>query len=243
MRGRRPLEQPKQLWLLTYSDMVTLLLSFFVLLLAMSTLDRNYVSQVSLGTGRPEALGGKAAGQVPSRIQGALELIGRPWEAYTRQDRIRDLLFPDEELPPEVDRKTLNENLRILARNDGVALVLTDRLLFQPGSAALQEPGAALLRGLRELLLATRAPVVVAAYTDPGDAKDGADPYALATDRALAVLTFLVDAGMPNERFALAAYGPTNPMADSGTPEGQTLNRRVEIFLKTVPDLGGYMSH
>lgn len=136
-REKKPADKPKQEWMLTYGDVVTLLLTFFVLLLAMSSMDQSFISRVSIYSAQHAALARRTAGKAPRNIQMVLDLVERPWEVFSKEQKIKDLLFPDNVLPPEIDRNTLNENLRVLARNEGVALIFSDKLLFAPGGAEL----------------------------------------------------------------------------------------------------------
>jgi chemotaxis protein MotB len=80
----------------------------------------------------------------------------------------------------------------------------------------------------------------VAGHTDRTE--DVEDMYELSGDRALAVLSYLVELGVPNKRFTLSAYGDHFPVVDDlGRPvEDSAKNRRVEILLKTARPIGGY---
>lgn len=240
-REKRPTEKPKQEWLLTYGDVVTLLLTFFVLLLAMSSMDQSFLSRVSIYTAGHAALDRHAGGKVPRSVQMVLDLVDRPWEAFQKEDKIRDLLFPDQSLPPEIDRKTLNENVQVLARDEGVALVFSDKLLFAPGSAALTGAAQAVLAQVTPLILLTAAPVNVAGFS-AGHETGNAEDYALSGQRAISVMTFFLDAGLEPLRFSLSAYGADRPVDLANDEQARTRNRRVEVFLKTRQPLGGYLT-
>jgi len=120
-----------------------------------------------------------------------------------------------------------------------VALVFTDQILFAPGGFELSDRGKYLIARLVPMMTQTDAPINVAGYTDRSDATQ--TPLELSGDRALAVLAFLVDKGVPNSRFSLSAYGNAFPVInDLGRPVQAPKNRRVEILLKTARPLGGY---
>jgi chemotaxis protein MotB len=240
-REKKPVERPKQEWLLTYGDVVTLLLTFFVLLLAMSSMDQSFLSRVSIYSAGHAALDRPAGGRVPTKVQMVLDLVDRPWEAFQKEDKLREMIFPDQALPKEIDRKTLNENLRVLARDEGVALVFSDRLLFAPGSAALSETARALLAQVAPLIQYTAAPVNVAGFS-AGDDGQADQAYALSGARALSVLTYFPDAGLPPLRFSLSAYGAERPLDPANDELARSRNRRVEVFLKTRQPLGGYLT-
>lgn len=231
---------PLALWLVTFSDLVTLLLTFFVLLLTMASMDNAVLTKVTLHTADLGLLEKRGSGRVAVKERMVVELMEKPWEVLEKKNRIKDLLFPDDEMPPELDKSELDKNLEILIKPDGVALVFTDELLFAPGGSALSERGMFVIDRLVPMMTQTRAPINIAGYTDPGETTE--NPYQLSGDRALSVLKFLVEAGMSNSRFSLSAYGGAFPVLDErGRPvKDAAMNRRVEILLKTALPIGGY---
>jgi chemotaxis protein MotB len=175
----------------------------------------------------------KGAGRIPTRFALVQEIIENPADVLDNPQRIKDLLFPDEVLPEGMARSTLHENLRILARPEGLALVLSDGLLFESGGSTLSEGSRKLLAEFARFLAVTSMPVNVSGYTDNvrGTTKDN---YTLSAERAMAVLAFFLQTGFSPERFSVSAYGENFPLADNGSPEGRAQNRRVEILLKTT---------
>lgn len=231
---------PLALWLVTFSDLVTLLLTFFVLLLTMSSMDNAVLTRVTLHTADLGLLDKRGSGRANVKERLVVDLMEKPWEVLDKKQRIKDLLFPDDILPEEITKANLDENLDVLAKPDGVALVFTDKLLFEPGSSVLSEKGKFLVDRLIPMITQTEAPVNIAGYTDRTD--NTQTPLVLSGDRALSVLTFMVDAGMSNDRFSLSAYGGEFPVLDDmGRPVADAdMNRRVEILLKTARPIGGY---
>lgn len=226
-------------WLVTFSDLTTLLLTFFVLLLTMSSMDRSVMTKVSLFTQDLGQLESKGSGKITTRQKLLQELLERPWEVMEKTERIKDLLFPEDMLPPELSRSTLDENLTILRRPEGVALVLTEKLLFPPNGYTLSDAAKTLLGAISQVFALTEADVNIAGYTDSAPAQDP-DNLTLSGLRAMSVLEYFLSLGAPDRRFSVAGYGPFWPIADNDTPEGQAKNRRVEILLRTTPWLAGY---
>ncbi|MEG6506894.1 OmpA/MotB family protein [Nitratidesulfovibrio sp. 1201_IL3209] len=231
-RPRRASDESKsrQLWLLTYSDLVTLLLAFFVLMLSMSSMNRVTLSRISSHFGETGEQGAGVTGTVPERIRLLEPLLAQPAQVYAHQREIKELLFPGAELPPGMDRSTLDKNLRILEHPDGVVLALTDDLLFAPGQWQLRETSRPLLGMLAEVLEYVTADVAIAGHSDPrsegapasgqasgaGDGADGgtggdAAGYELAGRRALTVLEYFVQRKLDPARFSVAGYGPDRP--------------------------------
>ncbi|RQD66726.1 MAG: flagellar motor protein MotB [Desulfonatronovibrio sp. MSAO_Bac4] len=221
--------------MVTFADMVTILLTFFILLLSMASLDRQIIREVITIFQEDIAfLSPRSAGRLPDRFLVFEELLEKPWEILEKQNRIKDLLFPDDVLPPEISKSTLDENLKILERPEGIALMLTDDLLFPFAQTSLNTQARQILMQIVPLIKAWPSPVNIAGYTDniPGIHKDN---YEFAAERAMAVMEFLIINGIDNERISVSAYGPNFPVASNDTAQGRSQNRRVEILLKTTP--------
>lgn len=230
---------PLALWLVTFSDLVTLLLTFFVLLLTMASMDNAVLTKVTLSTADLGLLEKRGSGRVNAKERLIVDLMEKPWEVLEKKQRIKDLLFPDDILPEEISKSDLDKNLDVLVKPDGVALVFTDKLLFPPGASELSAQGQFLIDRLVPMMTQTVAPINIAGYTDATD--NTTTPFQLSGDRALSVLAFLVSAGVPNDRFSLSAYGGDFPVLDeAGRPVASDMNRRVEILLKTARPIGGY---
>jgi chemotaxis protein MotB len=227
-------------WLITFSDLVTLLLTFFVLILSMSSMDKTVLTRVNVFTKSVGFMTYRGAGRIPTRVKLIIELLENPWDIVDKPHRIKDLLFPDDIIPPEIDRSTLEENLRVLAHPEGVALVLSDKLLFEPGSSELKPLALDILAPVAEVLSYMDAEVNVAGHSDRS-AADMAEPYRLSQERALSVLSYFLDQKLRRDRFSVSGYGPDMPLLAGDEPgEARAQNRRVEILVKTTPYLGGY---
>lgn len=230
---------PLALWLVTFSDLVTLLLTFFVLLLTMSSMDNSVLTRVTLSTADLGVLEKRGSGRVNVKERLVVELMEKPWEVLEKKQRIKDLLYPDTTLPEDISKSELNRNIDVLQKPDGVALVFTDQLLFAPGSAELSPRGKYVIEQLVPMMTESDAPINVAGYTDVSDTTQ--TPMQLSGDRALSVLTLLVDSGIRPRRFSVSAYGGEFPVLDeAGKPAESDMNRRVEILLKTARPIGGY---
>lgn len=230
---------PLALWLVTFSDLTTLLLTFFVLLLTMASMDSSLMTTVTLTTADLGLLDIRGSGKVTATERLVAEMMERPWEVLEKQNRIKDLLYPEDTMPPELSKRELIENLDILARNDGVALVITDDLLFEKGSSSLSEKGKYVVARLAPVINYMIAPVNVVGYTDTTETD--IDPYQVSSDRAIAVMAWLMEQHVSQERFSLSAYGNDKPRYLGDNPELQAKNRRVEILLKTRVAVGSYL--
>lgn len=226
-------------WLITYSDLMTLLLSFFVLLLSMSSMDRTLLTRISLFNSDSSIIDHSGRGRTPERIRLLLDVLREPNAALDRPERIKELLFPNDVLPPELSPGKLEDNLRILAHPEGVVIVLTDELLFPGGGYTLSPAAQKLLAAMIPLLHHSSADLNISGHTDnatPG----GVDPYVLSGQRAMSVLEYFLRQKLKPARFSISGYGPDKPLTSNDTAANQGKNRRVEMLLKTVQWLGRY---
>ena len=219
--------------MVTFSDLMTLLLTFFVLLLSMSSMDKSIIREIiTIFEREPGFLSVRGAGRIETRFKILEEILRNPEDILEKKQRIKDLLFPEEILPPQINKSTLDENLEVLLRPEGVALVLSDEILFPSGKADLSRAARSLLQQIFTLMIISPADVNIAGYTDSVPAVDP-DNYTLSAMRGLAVMDFFLGKDLDPKRFSVSAYGPNFPAADNQEPEEQARNRRVEILFKT----------
>jgi chemotaxis protein MotB len=112
---------------------------------------------------------------------------------------------------------------------------MKDRILFSSGSVAINPEGQAALAKVAQALKDVEGKLIrVEGHTDdvPTDPK-GAFPsnWELSTTRALAVVRLLQEQGVSAGRLSAAGYGEYRPIASNKSPQGKSLNRRIEIVL------------
>lgn len=223
-------------WLISFADMTTLVLTFFVMLFSMQSVEQNVLSKLSLvQESKPQA-----TAKMPERVRELVRLIAAASSPGARLDKIKELLVPAEYLPPEVKRSTVEANMKVLKHPEGLALVLSDQLLFAPNQSVLSESAQKLLLPLAELLVFQRCNVNVSGFVDLGR-EGGPDPLELSGRRAMAVLDFFIRNGVQQERFSLSGYGLSAPWRNAELKD-PVFNRRVEILLQISPYFGGYQS-
>ena len=227
--------------LVTFTDIITLLLTFFVLLLSMTSMEKPLLTRISATTGDTAAIDHAARGRVPDTIQLILDILNDPENIDATRDRLKDLLFPNEILPKEISPGKLEENLRVLAHPEGVVLVLTEALLFPPGTHELTPAGQHLLSALTPVLHYSNADMNIAAHTDSSENAVAMEAYELSGRRAMSVLEYFLQQKLRSPRFSISGYGPDKPIEPNTSVNGRAQNRRVELLLKTTPWLGGYL--
>jgi len=117
------------------------------------------------------------------------------------------------------------------AKLEGNRIALSEKIMFETGSARIAERSFALLDDVVAVLEANpTVDVVIEGHTDShGSASKNRE---LSTERAEAVRKFLVRRGIEARRLEAHGYGETRPIASNSTEEGREANRRVEIRVK-----------
>ncbi|BDG06259.1 OmpA/MotB family protein [Anaeromyxobacter oryzae] len=114
---------------------------------------------------------------------------------------------------------------------------MKDKILFGSGSATIGKDGREALRAVADALRNVRGKTIrVEGHTDnvPTSGTTFPSNWDLSSARAIAVVRFLQEAGVDPTRVAAAGYGEWQPVAANDTPEGRSLNRRIEIILVPV---------
>jgi chemotaxis protein MotB len=228
-------------WLVTFSDLMTLLLTFFVLLLSMSSMDNAKLTRISASLDRQAVIAHSGSGCIPDRIIEVVQMIEDPETLLEKRDRIKDLLFPNDILPLELPPGKLEENLRILAHPEGVVIVLNEGILFTAAAYELSPTGGKLLEALLPFLYYTSADVNIAGYTDDGENRPDMSNDELSGRRAMSVLAYFLQNKLPAARFSISGYGPRRPLEPNTSEQGRARNRRVELLVKTVRWVGRYL--
>lgn len=259
--GRERREPDPYGWMFTFSDVVTLILTFFVMMLAFRQPDlaRYQAAFGDLAASREQAAtAGQGAGQGAGPGAGPKAGPGAGQEAGPIR-AVDSLLAsgpgskaPAEELaegPPGLAQEldlplgrsgfpsgTLQKGVSLREDARGTAITLANDLLFTPGSAWLPPAAAAQIAKVAELLRHGRQPIVVEGHTDdlplpPGKAYQ--DNWELSLARAVAVAQQLAAAGLDTARLRVAALGGSRPLATNDSPENRGKNRRTEIVILT----------
>ncbi|HHH45257.1 MAG TPA: hypothetical protein ENK49_14075 [Gammaproteobacteria bacterium] len=169
----------------------------------------------------------------------------------THPDDTRQAI-PDEVVPPvkpdaaqallevfEVSR--LRDQVEVTVHPGEVSLEISDRILFDRGSAVLTQEGLALLRDLAEALEDQPYILSVEGHTDNTPIETARYPsnWELSSARAAVVTRKLVEQGIASDKVRAIGYGATRPLADNDSPEGRARNRRVSFVLQVdVKDEG-----
>jgi len=243
-------------WMATYADMVTLLLTFFVLMFALSNVD-NEKAELFLFAMSRNGITAEQFMEIRERYE-LDDLTGGEWddefpipgqhgddtwdegddeEGETEGERaLRELA---EAIQEYIDIEGLGEDLMVTFNGDFLMLTLSNDVWFDSGSADLSEEMRDRARVIAELLDANftiKEPfeIIVAGHTDnvPMNSPRYPDNWHLSNARATNFLLLLInDSGLAPYYFYVRSCGEYKPIESNDTPEGRQANRRVEIMI------------
>ena len=244
-------------WLITYADMITLLMAFFIMLFTMSQLDlakfkefqQGFASQVSgkeinlAADGGVGVLDGSAGTQEELLAQAKEVLNAQAKEDLARKLERERLLDVEAEFVKRVHAAGLADKVGFELENRGLVVsIVSDDVLFDLGSADLRSDGRRVLNGLAGVLQDMPNDVAVEGHTDDLPISGGQyrNNWVLSTARATSVLSYLLDHDLPASRLSAAGYADQRPVRANTSAEGRAANRRVEIVIlsSTAPKEG-----
>ena len=222
-------------YMLTYGDMVTLLLTFFVMLLTPATIDGHELRLILAafpGLGNLEGGNTLEAGQLAE--------LGNTVETLPSMERGRALSDARREAISIFQPEIQTQMVRVTEDERGLVISLAADAFFAPASANVNiEQARGVLQRLAGLLnsegVAGRT-FRIEGHTD-NIATDPSGPWPtnweLSTERSLNVLRYLQDFGVSDRTFQVMGLADTRPLHRNDTPEGRAYNRRVDVIILT----------
>lgn len=222
-------------WIVTYGDMVTLLLTFFVALMEDPGTPNSQWEQM-VSSLNNTGLGGQTGGNTLS--SGKLAELGNTIAALPSMQKGNFLGTGLRKATSLFQPEVKSNKVRVTMDERGVVISLASDAFFRPASAEVDiEATRSLFLKLAELL---KSPEVagrkfrIEGHTDsaPVDPR-GAWPsnWDLSAARAINTLEYLVDFGVEERRFQVAGFADTAPIAANDTEEGRAYNRRVDVVI------------
>lgn len=223
----------------TYGDMMTLLLTFFVLLFSMSSVDaakfKAFVASFDGGSGILQA--GEVILADPGMLGTGVETFPAKGEDGKSKGEEATKAVK-KELEEFIYQEKLNEKVGVEQRGDELILRFDDMLLFESGKADIKAGAVPILSILGEKLktyLKEGYHLSIEGHTDnvPISTMQFPSNWELSAGRAIAVAKFLInEMDFDPSVISTEGFGEHEPIADNNTKEGRAQNRRVEIKLK-----------
>ncbi len=222
-------------WIVTYGDMVTLLLCFFVALFDTAEVDVIQMNQM-VSSLNNIGMGASVGGSTLS--VGRLAELGNSINSLPSMEKGKMLATAKKKAISLFQPEIKSNKVRISSDERGLVISLASDAFFKPASANINiDDTRTMLVRLSELLKSRELQgrkFRIEGHTDSSDT-DPEGPWRsnweLSTARSLTVLHYLSDFGVPEDRFQVAGLAATMPIADDSTEEGRAYNRRVDIII------------
>ena len=237
-------------WLLTYSDLITLLLAFFIIMYSVASVNQGKFQQLAQslhlafsGSTTPIVFesGGKSilkqASLMPTQGKGVLQQVSlTPQQvgqvhAMLHEDKVFSTLF----MRLQAYLRVHNLHASVTAVNEprGIQIEIHADILFDTGSDRLRQTAQRILLGLVPFLDVVQNRVQVNGYSDSVPIHTTRFPsnWFLSADRAAGVVQFLVGHGVSPTRCSAQGFSKYHPVASNATAQGMRENRRVGIVI------------
>lgn len=231
-------------WMVTYSDMITLILVFFILLFSMSQINLVKFEAIS-DSFKNRMIFDNSPSPVPmenpTEHTSDLE-SGKNSNEFENPTHLENVTEQDDETLDELmkdveqylDKNELNNVISANRNERGVVLVLQELILFDSGEAKILRSGEPFLNKIGSLLTKIPNKIKVEGHTDnkPMESFRYPSNWELSGARASSVVRYLVDENDFDEsRFTIVGYSDTKPLVPNNSPENMSKNRRVEIVI------------
>jgi chemotaxis protein MotB len=233
-RKKPEAEEAKGEWIVTYSDMVTLMLCFFVSLFNPDESDPTQLQQM-ISAFNAIGMGAQTGGNTLS--QGKSADLGNTIMQLPSLDRGRNLGTSLRRAMSLFEPEIKSNKVKITHDERGVIISLASDMFFAPASAVINyEESRDILLRLGSLLNSQQLRgrrFRIEGHTDGTDTDVTIWPsnWELSAARSIAVLHYLADLGVEENRFQVAGFAATMPISNDDTPEGRMNNRRVDIVI------------
>lgn len=227
-------------WIVTYADMMTLILVFFILLYTLSEYEEeSYRSlietiQVLDGEGNQVSVIDYAAqqGRNPEPLQVVEEMLGLSTPSGPVEN-LKPVIVS--ELESMIDNTDLAESVDLAYKGDQINLQIDGRYLFASGKAELKDSARVIFANLSFLFRQyVDYRIAIRGHTDDLDIETEQFPsnWELSAVRATTVLRYFIQEGIEPERMTATGYADFIPLVANDSPENRARNRRVEFVLE-----------
>lgn len=228
MRKKKPPEpQGTPAWMTTYGDMVTLLLTFFVLMYAFSTIDTQKYLQIA------NSLKGALGGNIGVLNQGISVERKSEFASVIAARKVFD------QLQKILSKKGLEGKIELSENEKGITISFKEKLFFNIGSADILSEGYLILTEVGSILAEQTFPIRIEGHTCDLPIRNNKFPsnWELSATRAVNVARFLTEKNNLNPtKVSISAFGQFKPLVPNTSEENRARNRRVDIVILVNPE-------
>jgi len=222
-------------YMLTFGDLMNLLLCFFVMMLAMA--DLNPSKFPIAASSLQNAFGGVLTSFPTIPIHKNVMLPKMGGDEQNKRMAMKAAM----EVMEYAKKEKLDEAIKVKVTDKGIAIKIADPMLFDIGKAGIKPEFMMILRDLMGII--NKVPdneIRVEGHTDntPINTVEFPSNWELSTARAVNVIKYLYAQGMHPDRLSAVGYGEYRPIAPNTTAESRQKNRRIEIYVEYIEKKG-----
>ena len=222
-------------WVMTFADLVTLLMVFFILLFAMGSIEEEKWKQIK--SSMRDALGQE---KIPEAgIREGLDVIKEKVLDETTVhavDEVGAMVAKEvEEIASEVEefvfKNKLAGKVEVSSDERGAIITLSDTVMFPPGKSRMTYTGDEIIKQVFEILQQFSYQVKIEGHTDNAPIRTERFPsnWELSSARAISVVQFLINQGLAPNRLAATGFGEYQPLENRDDEIAKRRNRRIEL--------------
>ncbi|MGL5616272.1 MAG: OmpA family protein [Sarcina sp.] len=221
-------------WLASFADTMTLLMTFFILLYSMASVEESKI--LSMANALQEILQGQKKDAIFNYDleNGEAPIVGGENQLELELP-VDEEDYTYEELKKYIEGNNLESLMDVNKTERGVELQLSDSILFPSAKAILREESKVVLGKVAEVAINTKTDIIIEGHTDNRPISNGQfeSNWELSTQRAVNVVKYFIsDKKVKPERLSAVGYGEYKPIASNDTENGRSSNRRVTILFK-----------
>lgn len=224
-------------WMTTFSDLMSLLLTFFILLYSMSNIDAQKFKDMSLslqgvlsGLGYTQVLEGESS-EMEIPLENETPLDESDIDSSAIMQEIQEVY---KKVLDYVEKEGLDADVTVNYNKRGIFVDIKEAILFDSGSSKIKPSGLLVLKKIEGILQEFENEIVIEGHTDNVPMKSALYPsnWELSMGRSIAVLRYLSETGkIPPNRLSSVAYGEYKPIVPNTNDKNRAINRRVNILI------------
>jgi chemotaxis protein MotB len=233
----RPKKENSDRWLLTYSDLITLLLAFFVIMYGMSSADVQKFSKLASSMRRAFNVDVMQGDPSPGILDSSTSLLSDTTgvgEGSGGDQQQQDLQLIAREMGWVLDQEGLSDKVTLGIRPEGTSISISGNLLFASGKSELRPDAVRLLDSLGTILRELPNGVRIEGHTDdiPPAGTGFSTNWELSSARAVAIVRYLSEMEeVDPARLSAVAYSQYRPVIPNDSPQDRGRNRRAEVLI------------
>lgn len=230
-KGHHEEHENLERWLITYADLITLLLGLFVVLYSMSQIDLSKYQQWISAFSQLFGGGGVLAGGKGVLVTPAPPKSGSASDVSASQPTQQQKL--EVQINAVLSSNIQSKKIIVTTSPEGLTIHLLERLLFESGSAELKPEAMSVLDTLAEILKFLPNKIRIEGHTDNRPIRSAKFPsnWHLSVARALNTAYYLMNKGVNPEKISIVGYAEYRPIAPNDSEENRAKNRRVDIVV------------